>query len=484
MFRSLLLGCALLLAGCPAADPRPDGGSVVDGGVMSGADAGEDAGSTDAGQPVAAADFCPLLADAICDRAARCGWLQSAQRSACVRINRSVCENPDNFGPASRGLAAFDGLAASACLAGQTTLPCAVSPELTNDACGRVLTVDAGVGAPCTTAQPSCARGSFCSGVSADTCVCRALTPLGGDCTSTPCFGALRCDVDGGTSTCVERLPDGAPCSTAVDCASFVCLARDGGSTCGALAPGEACDPGSGRPCRTGDYCRGVRHVLDATGSEVPASDGVCAARVGSGAACTREQFDDGCPPGERCHDGRCSAHATLSVPVGGACSNPGACETAWCEGSSMFLADGGPNLEAGRCGALLAPGQPCGQGLAPCAAPASCVSNACALPPSEGAPCSSLCTYGTFCPPNGSGRVCTAYGLPGEPCGNNRRCEEGLFCDTDGGTLSSGGLCAAPRGVGERCTGSVQCATQLCRTDAGMNGAPSRPGTCQPACL
>ncbi len=449
-----------------------DGGGS-DGGV---ADAGsiDGGGRVDAGVALPIADLCPQLAEATCARAERCGWLQAAQRDACLRTQRVICENADNFGPAIRGLQTYDGVSARTCVERTRELACASSPTETDNSCGRIITAQVGLGAACTRSQQSCSRGSICAAQTPDQCACVPLVAEGGDCSLTPCALGLSCVNDGGTPTCAARQPDGAPCTANTDCTTGRCTPElDGGSRCGFVPTGERCDVVGQRSCASTDYCRGVRY---AEFGSLLLSEGTCAPRVTG--ACAVEQLDDGCPFGQWCSGGVCTEDTTFSVPEGGACSHDGQCRSGFCEGDGSFLADGGPNVSRGRCAGQLSPGSPCSSGGPPCAAPASCISNACALPPAEGQPCSQLCTFLTYCPPNGSQRVCTALRAAGASCSTNLRCEEGLFCDTDGG------VCSPPRPVGAACTAAAQCQTELCRTDAGVNGSPTRPGSCQPTCL
>ncbi|MBL8955960.1 MAG: hypothetical protein JNK82_34615, partial [Myxococcaceae bacterium] len=227
-----------------------------------GGSAGGAGGAFVAGQPLAPARFCAELAVAVCDRAEACGWLQPAQRAACERTERATCNEPGNFGAAVRGLVAYDALQARACVDAQRGFACALSATTLNPDCTRVVGADAGVGEVCSTTSRSCQRGLTCAEPQPGTCACVASALEGQDCSQVPCSGTLMCIADGGSPRCVARLPDEAPCSTALDCASIACVTRDDGSLrCGALPAGESCAPHNERPCASDLYCRGFRNA-------------------------------------------------------------------------------------------------------------------------------------------------------------------------------------------------------------------------------
>lgn len=108
------------------------------------------------------------------------------------------------------------------------------------------------------------------------------------------------------------------------------------------------------------------------------------------------------------------------------------------------------------------------------------------------GEPCNEAveCVDGTVCVKPGGvcTGTCSTYPLEGEPCGFG--CAPGLYCDDKGTEATFDDRCAAPKGLNEPCTSSLECEPDLwCDGVCKQRGSagdpcrfdPNRLSTCQP---
>lgn len=207
--------------------------------------------------------------------------------------------------------------AGSTCLDGR----CVESAYCETDSTGGMCTTRKAMGAPCVGGD--CAAGLLCDGRSAS-CV-PAVAAL-----HESCSGAQQCapgstcaSVDAsGVGICATPAPEGAPCTTDVDCERHLaCVSGDGGATCGRRLDG-------GAPCATtqqcfasaqcstdgtcvelplpGESCAGSRTCRWGLCRDVAGTDGgaVCGALLSAGAVC---RVDGECASGS-CREGRCLA--------------------------------------------------------------------------------------------------------------------------------------------------------------------------------
>jgi len=157
-------------------------------------------------------------------------------------------------------------------------------------------------------------------------------------------------------------------------------------------------------------------------------------------------------------------------------------CETSLeCQGELVCVTD----LQCpGTCQPYAQEGEPCGEGLAPCApTPAppdcgeiciitdtlSCRDGVCKMPGELGEPCadSNDCASDTFC--DTTNLVCTSYPARGEAC--STRCAPGSRCDTP---LDEGAVCVELSAAGGPCMTPLDC-------EDGLNCLGFPDGICQP---
>ena len=129
---------------------------------------------------------------------------------------------------------------------------------------------------------------------------------------------------------------------------------------------------------------------------------------------------------------GTCASVET-SLPWAEACMN-----SAWVG----LVADGGACLSSIECAgedSFCAPNQ------------------LCTARPSAGQQCGQFgCASDSYCDFN----TCRLRARDGEPCAFNGECEQGLFCDF---AAAPAARCAAPRAIGEACSGNASCQSNRC---------------------
>lgn len=258
------------------------------------------------GTPVAEAEFCNELVDALCDSAVRCDCSPTADAD-CRADLASTCGGAGGiFGPeiharVAAGTVVYSPTAAGAVIARLRAQTTCDNPILDvgwgfDDVLtfGGTLTGTLAPGASCTTGTGSSPFGGECAnGVCTDvggTPRCIGFAALGDACgmgidkicvdldaafTSLDDANILlRCNVapPATTGTCTALLANGAPCADRQECASSRCE----GSVCAAtLTNGDTC--GSNRDCSSG-FCRssGAMSVCAAAGTV--SNGGVCTA--------------------------------------------------------------------------------------------------------------------------------------------------------------------------------------------------------------
>jgi hypothetical protein len=156
------------------------------------------------------------------------------------------------------------------------------------------------------------------------------------------------------------------------------------------------------------------------------------------------------------------------------------------CAQGVLCAAGLGCETDFGSCAPLPGLGAPCAfglQGPSLCEGELGCVEGTCAPLPGLDQPCTAdyRCDPEVDLDGDGQGGDLGCAFLPdgsfckerselGEPCETDRMCEEGLFCDFDGG------LCAAPYATGAACKHGNECgALGSCILDAAFDF------TCQP---
>jgi hypothetical protein len=322
------------------------------------------------------------------------------------------------------------------------------------------------VGDPCAT-HGDCLAGTFCGGES----TCEPVREIGEPCIEAaqcrreecdlqanlcgrgdgqPCDPFLQechgtCDPD--TSTCIAGLAVGQPCELDHECAS------------------RRCDPGL-RVCRAAcwdsDDCGGDEYCELFSRTCVPLRE--------DGSGCVT---DEECVSGTCSFAGRCGPMPAIGDP----CSSSIECHPiGFCD--------------AGTCQAFSKPGERC-EALEACQQPFICIDGQCrrmnlaCRPGQPGERCTFLqvCDATSYCDPSNftcvrrghagercaSDEMCmaplhchfdaeiSACVMPaaaGEPCGESRRCADGLSCDDE--------ICRQLRGYGEPCTSTSECSAGL----------------------
>lgn len=320
----------------------------------------------------------------------------------------------------------------------------------------------------------------------ADRCAALGVCKTSADCAATQTStGALcqnpelteteaRCDESG---ACVDpRREDGRACALGAECRSGFCVdgvccqeACDGecevcagpDGACGGVQPGDpdsACGE-TGRSCFGRGACR-LPLGRECTGP-ADCGSGACVAAAFDVASqlCCEQQ----CVPGQRCTgDGRCVEPV---ADLGQACSGPDDCALGLCVDG--VCCDSGCDGVCERCNA---PGQAgrCVADPPETACDASdgerrCLSRGlCQLPNGSGCQLGDDCGSGRCEPALGGGSVCCA-----ETCerGNEACAPDGAQCQV------------VPRGNGNACTTSTQCASGSCQ------GGRCCPADCGGAC-
>lgn len=435
--RATMLAVLVLCACAPRSGG--DGGS---GGGLSGAGGGGagglatgGGGARDAGPLVAAnATFCHTYAEASCASYERCGNSDPAISGACRKLVERQCVG--QFGARlDAGAVVLDLPRAQRCLDELGSRPCHSIDVASNDGADpcraeKLLLANARAGERCGASEDCVDSYCFTSPAHGRCPHCNSGNPIG-----SACRFYLDCDAktafcssaDGGTElSCLARLTDGAPCTSAQDCASNNCYRATGA---GAGVCGE---PDAGAPCQSFNFgrdCGGGRYCEDHG-----AQSGVCATRVPTGQPCTNNLYEDGCADSRAtCLGGSCTVTAPGTLALGAECDSIWQCAPgSFCAGLQYG------SVSSGTCQALRSPG-------ASCTDPASCPG-------------------GTRC----SGGKCQALGKVSDPCTDQMPCAVLLTCD---------GVCKAPAAPGQPCSLMTICEDSYC--DAYFSGV--NPGTCRP---
>ncbi len=437
--------------------------------------------------------YCDRLAAVQCDRQLQCGFLSAVARDACVGASLRGCLNPQGLvHRAEVGLATYDPVLAADCYNQLGSRPCAALNLFSPYACGEVFDQDAGTGAPCW-ANSEC-RG-ICDVANVSSCgTCVSWVPPGAFCdglhrcepgvSDCPVPGADGGLIDGGgRPRCEALFADGAPCSSASDCASGGCNIMDGGVRryCGFHPRGAPCD--FEFECSPADYCRGLRKRYQPGTGVVVMTRGVCSALVQQGQPCVPEQYEEGCVARTRCFAGQCRAEHSFSQPIGAPCSAPTDCTDVFCRsdqlgqpllpGFTEFFSDGGPVVRTGTCAKRVDAGAPCDGGVL-CEAGSSCTANVCRRAGAIADPCTfpATCQQQLTCADAGAG-TSTCQFVPrtcgGAPCPLPDSCVV-----RDAGAQ----VCQPASGNGALCTASSDCASGRCWASDG--GVPNPTGTCR----
>src|SRR6185436_18992977 len=137
--------------------------------------------------------------------------------------------------------------------------------------------------------------------------------------------------------------------------------------------------------CAPTAYCAGLRFAQN--GAQLLTA-GVCTARLGPGAACTDEQFDDGCPDGGSCLSGACVVSNTRQI--GQTCDSQYQCNRGRCTRDFPYQTNGSPDVTDGTCVGNLGVGATCSR-TPECALGLWCDSMQCAAVRPLGADCSGI---------------------------------------------------------------------------------------------
>ncbi len=300
---------------------------------------------------------------------------------------------------------------------------------------------------------------------------------------STHCKGGMTCkSTDGGTQlSCITvvKKPDGAPCSSSVDCTSGVCSGSTSPAvpmTCGYKPSGEPCGKHSDCGNDGGMLCKGYRPATRDAGAVA----GACGAYSADGQPCTNESvYHDSCAnkaPNSTCLGGTCKLVPAFSIPAGGECDDFSQCvATHRCD-----FAD--PVTYQGTCVARLPVGSPC-MGTPDCQDGLECQQDAtsgdmmCTPFAAIGDSCDyNNCQSTLACVDDGSGAyVCAGVSAPGGTC--SATVGTGPYCVA---STCDGGTCVGLSAPGTPCSSSAQCLYGNCKNPDGGSGNKS----CQPSCF
>ncbi len=269
---------------------------------------------------------------------------------------------------------------------------------------------------------------------------------IGGDCArgvcGGPADGSCSDDADCGdgevclwsSDSCGAPQPDGSSCQRDEECVSGLC---NGDDQCAS-------------PAAIGDPCRSFSNDC---GFAAYCADGVCAELADPGEACEGIQS---CKLPFLCQDGRCRLPDLTCEPAsaGEQCALFRVCDDeSWCDLVGGIVCR--PRFERGEeCTPSLVPGiQVCAVG-SQCLAGDDGVSR-CLAQGAEGEPCGEAgCVDGTYC--EGGTCVAGAVGQECDPFSGADPCPDPLVCD------QRDEICIPPKGEGEDCDSSQECATGL----------------------
>ncbi len=404
-----------------------------------------------------------------CDDGDGCTGVSSCSAGVCVGAQPTVCPPVDachvdlgcepatglcRVAPAPDGSPCDDGSACTTsdgCRAGACEGAAPVLCEAA-DACHPAGTCDPSTGA-CST--PVAADGTPCP---ADAHACTADACLAGACTHAVVDGCLidqactAADEASPLNACEACRPelsrsawshvvDGQPCSDGLFCTDAD--ACDAG----------ACRPGPARACPAAvDACHAAACDEAADACTLPA--------LADGDPCDDHDL---CTTRDQCAAGTCAGHDPVVCAAPSACHAPGAClpSTGLC--TYTALADGSPCDD----GAFCTTDDACEGGACTRSSPRDCsaLEGACLAPSCDEA-----------------GDTCVALSLPeGTPCGNPRRCAEGVVeeadaCNAAGACVDRGVRSCAPYAT---CATDTECAASCASGAACVAGLDCVGGAC-----
>lgn len=409
-----------------------------------------------AAEPATVEAFCADVAAAVCDGFSACDCrfdLRPYDAVGCAAARAADCEASlgANVGAdLDAGRAELRADAIDRCVAAIRAEGCDLSTSSWPAACGDVVVDVAEVGAACSVRGGGlafCADGAGVCEPGGTLCVAR---PGPGDaCPIGVCADGLACDA---ANRCVTPGSAGADCAIDGECADGLVCAP-GGSCASPLPVDATCE----RPeqCDAGLVCDGG--VCEAAAALGGACDGPAA--CGTGRACARAPetrtcadplglgdvcAGDGCDVGLACAEDECVALPGDGDP----CLDGFACDV------GLTCEDG-----VGTCRPLPALGETCAVGNRFCADGLGCDpnTNTCQEGPGVGQMCllnppDYVCADGLGCDFGGDGSVCVTKGDAGDPCTNDRVCDDGTYCEFS--TL----LCATYAPIGASCEDGNEC--------------------------
>lgn len=406
----------------PDAEAQQDAAEPVDATV-----APADAGGSDAGVGLPAAQFCPTYVAAQCDWYLRCGKLDAAQLADC-RASLSWTCNQAQVSALAAGKVGYDPISAAACTSGIAARACS-QPFPAIAACDATFPPATPIGGTCTRQWSTVCVDSYCK---SNACpgTCTAFTAVGEVCSGT------EGDECGPNATCAYTSPR--------RCVAII----EAGGTC---APND--------PCRSGT-CDATQLKCLTFGSQP------------QGAACA---LDEVCATGLYCKSGQCQP----SEGAGGPCRVWGGRDcaaglTCRVPGDAGFNGQCAPSSdEGGPCYGLPAD---CRSGLL-CSSPSLLAPGTCLAAESEGVACNLTaqnCKVALLCNP--TTQLCTRLPWVGTACVRDplnyqsSDCADGFCPAADAGTAT----CAAPQAAGAACSRPWECASSVC--DQGFCAALCAP--------
>lgn len=275
----------------------------------------------------------------------------------CETLTKTRVES-SSLGQLAAGVAAgkikYDGAKAADCLAEIAARSCDALAQRTSEACDLAAEGSVAAGESCDY-DFDCVGSLYCKFDSACPGKCSERQPAGAGCKrDDDCQDGLVCG--GATQACVKPGAVGDACGGGVapECAPTLTCAGASAATqtagkCKAFSdvfsggPGSACSFKELNLCTADQSC-----VFEGT----PPTNGACAKKVASGAACKRASIPSACPAGEYCDGGAASADGTCKAL-------PGAGEPCATELGDQVCAPY-TRCDAGTCVALQNNGGPC----------------------------------------------------------------------------------------------------------------------------
>jgi hypothetical protein len=315
--------------------------------------------------PVAIADYPAAVREAVCEQLARCGEIESVATCLATNIGLTVAFEPSEVAAVDDGKIAYRGDLARSCVDALAGASCDVTSAAQRGipaACqaileGRLHDADAcAFDGECSSHRcdvPGCGTACCAGRCVGDAAPARA--GLGAACGAAGCAAGLRCDP--AAHQCAPLRPRGAACDAFADC------------DYGLLCAQHTCEtpPGPGQPCSDG--CRDAGWTCNSMSH-------TCVAVGLVGATCGIAASPSDCSPVYRCdRTSRCSAGIALGQPcgLGDTCAGLDAfCDTALDGGAGVCAlprSDGAPCTKDAGCTSLH-----CDPFTLRCATPAICL--------------------------------------------------------------------------------------------------------------